>query len=469
MKIHLNYFKNILNFRIIHIIILLVIIGFVPTYATNYYVDNTSNGSNNGSSWTNAWESFSAINWSNIGTDTIVDTIFISGGSSSQVYYEQFNVPQNKLNVVITKGRSTGHNGEVIIDGESSRSYGIKLDANGGTLINITVSELTFQNCTWSGVYADGENSGGLRGLTIDNCKILNQMRAGIFIEGNNNYANNYDITISNCYINDLDGYTSQSDCIYLQWLSSARITKNKLILDNPANPGNTDWHSDDVQTYWVDTLIADNNYMYQSSQSKVLGTQTLFTQESHSWGLHIYYNNVIYANEPAKNDWTIRTKSNDGKIVYIINNPVIGYGRIQGSDAPGYLYNNIFYGKHTTGSYGDAFSSLGSPAARENNLVYDADGTFNSMSGSIEDNPMFTTTAYSTNWEGSLQGNSPAINAGGNYQSLIEGFGLEWKDINGIPRDSSPDIGAVSYNVSGGGNISPESGNKPKSRETEQ
>jgi hypothetical protein len=37
------------------------------TFGQNlWYVNNTASGSNNGTSWTNAWKSFSNINWSSI-------------------------------------------------------------------------------------------------------------------------------------------------------------------------------------------------------------------------------------------------------------------------------------------------------------------------------------------------------------------------------------------------------------------
>jgi hypothetical protein len=48
-----------------------------------YYVDNTNSSSGNGTSWDGAWNSFSAIDWARIRPG---DTIYVSGGSSSQTY-----------------------------------------------------------------------------------------------------------------------------------------------------------------------------------------------------------------------------------------------------------------------------------------------------------------------------------------------------------------------------------------------
>ena len=63
-------------------IYLLVLILFVPNCvnvnATDYYVDKNAWGQNNGTSWANAWQSFSAINWCTIDPG---DVIFISGGT----------------------------------------------------------------------------------------------------------------------------------------------------------------------------------------------------------------------------------------------------------------------------------------------------------------------------------------------------------------------------------------------------
>lgn len=54
-------------------------------FAANWYVDNTASGANNGTSWTNAWESLADISWGSISAG---DNIYISGGSTSKTYAE---------------------------------------------------------------------------------------------------------------------------------------------------------------------------------------------------------------------------------------------------------------------------------------------------------------------------------------------------------------------------------------------
>ena len=61
----------------------------IPSFSTNYYVDKDANGSNNGTSWTNAWESFASINWNSINPG---DIIWISGGTSGKTYFEKLSV-----------------------------------------------------------------------------------------------------------------------------------------------------------------------------------------------------------------------------------------------------------------------------------------------------------------------------------------------------------------------------------------
>ena len=55
--------------------------GVAPAMAANWYVDKDAQGSNNGTSWTNAWNSLSRISGVSAG-----DTVYISGGSASKTY-----------------------------------------------------------------------------------------------------------------------------------------------------------------------------------------------------------------------------------------------------------------------------------------------------------------------------------------------------------------------------------------------
>src|SRR3989304_5319930 len=48
-----------------------------PAWATDWHVNTSSSGSNNGTSWSNAW-SFSSISW---GSVTAGDTVYFAGGT----------------------------------------------------------------------------------------------------------------------------------------------------------------------------------------------------------------------------------------------------------------------------------------------------------------------------------------------------------------------------------------------------
>ena len=63
--------------RLIYISVLFLFLCTIA-YPSDYYVNKNASGQNNGTSWANAWQSFSDINWSLIQPG---DVVYISGGT----------------------------------------------------------------------------------------------------------------------------------------------------------------------------------------------------------------------------------------------------------------------------------------------------------------------------------------------------------------------------------------------------
>lgn len=425
-------------------------------YAGNHYVDKSASGSNNGSDWANAWQSFGSINWNQIQPG---DVIFISGGSQSKSYFETLSMPEGKDDFTIAGGIENGHDGEVIIDGESIRSHGIEIDGNGSLSTDITISNITFQNCTWAGIYGDGESSGGLKNITVDNCRFLDFRRAGVFFEGNGNVSNNQNIVIKNCYFTDAneDLFQSQSDGVYAQYLTDITVDHCTIILDNnyTANP---DLHSDNCQTFWVDNVTYSNNICVQQS-AKTLGTQMLFVEEGN--GVHTYFNNVLYRNCPEATDSPMRIKRNSGSFIANVyyNSVFTAADHCVSTDAPTNIKNNIFYSAGSTYHLILVQFQVSSGSSCDYNLYYDPSNDLQNTNysggdgqNSIEADPNFINLIDQSNFDLRLGENSPAIDAGLN-------MGVPFNfDILGTlrPLGNGTDIGAYEIDGSGVGDITP-------------
>jgi hypothetical protein len=103
-------------------------------FAATWYVDNAASGSNNGKTWSDAWESFADISWGSVSAG---DIIYISGGATSKTYSGTLDIrasgtPGNPIKVKV--GQDSGHTGTVILDGGGS--YGI--NTNGEIWVTIS-------------------------------------------------------------------------------------------------------------------------------------------------------------------------------------------------------------------------------------------------------------------------------------------------------------------------------------------
>jgi hypothetical protein len=148
------------RFSKIFLSVLFLFVFNISVLAKTYYVDNTSTGANTGTSWTDAWQGFAAINWSLVGPG---DTIYISGGTTEKTYNEQLFIEISGTEgnpITIKVGQDIGHNGNAIIT--NAGSYGglfimapyITIDGNVNGERRITI-----QNCTTTGVLVYGANT----------------------------------------------------------------------------------------------------------------------------------------------------------------------------------------------------------------------------------------------------------------------------------------------------------------------
>jgi hypothetical protein len=469
--------------------------NFTTIYASNYYVDKNANGNNNGTSWANAWQSFSAINWNSIQPG---DIIYVSGGSDSTVYYERLVIGKSGTAsnyITIRNSYAAGHNGKVIIE-----------DPNTNTFDGC----IYLSNRDW--VYIKGiETRKGIRAcylytmcdyVTIDSCSFRNwypnTSSGGIKIEGNDNFPdalNCTNITIKNCMIESLPLYDLNStDCLYAQGVLKLRINNNYI---HQRNQSTNNMHVDCIQLYrtadvkiWNNVCIVDSGVL---GDGMILGVESRVNHQD----TMIVYNNYIYAGghllpggDPNINAGYCKWYGyNEHPLSYWINNTIV---TTNGGESPlvmeymPYFKNNIIVQFGTNGQNPDIYGgtaletvtstnstwcpSCNPPCLVEqcnNNLMwrewgnisfvgqFSGNGNTGTPTGwsdwvnyggtGVNANPLFVNNVReSTGYV--ISSNSPAINAGANLQAFIESKGLPWTDLEGRPRDSSPTLGAYEY-----------------------
>ena len=115
-----NSSKNIMVFQSMFLLMMFfamfVCTSDVP--AASYYVDSAASGANNGTSWDNAWQAFSAISWASVNPG---DTVYISGGTSGRTYSGPLTITRSGTAgnpITIRTGPEVGvHDGLVTITG----------------------------------------------------------------------------------------------------------------------------------------------------------------------------------------------------------------------------------------------------------------------------------------------------------------------------------------------------------------
>ena len=354
------------------LIYVLFLFLFFPFYvnALDYYVDKNASGQNNGTSWANAWESFSAINWGSVAAGDIIN---ISGGIDSTVYNEQLNIQTygTSGNYVTIQGAiDAGHNGKVIIDGEDTRRNCIVIEQGCGSLVRnwIYVKNLYLRRAADEAFYIHCN----VNNLVIDDLDIRENGLEGIKIIGNDDYyltENGIcaeDIEIKNCTIVSKSNNPYHEDnCVYAQMVAGLKIHDNFIHQQNKqiGVPAGSHEHVDPLQTHVTRDVKIYNNVMV--IDSSVLGHGMILGIQSRPGQLDttIIYNNYIYAGghlnaggDPYINGFVLRWYGYVNSVyplTYVINNTVVTSNGGENTilqEYAGLFYNNIICQLGTNG-----------------------------------------------------------------------------------------------------------------------
>jgi len=310
----------------------------------NYYVDKYASGSNNGTSWKNAWNSFSVIKWTKLKAG---DVLLISGGKNSTVYNEALTVEisgkENNL-FTIRNGLDPMHNGRVIIDVPDKGMKIIKKKY-------IRISNIDFENVT-SGVYIRGATTGAVNVIYLDSLKVQNFKKQGA-ISINGWSSTGLDATVDSVFIRYCTLETSystkhQTDVIYAQYCNNLFILNNTLTVTSKVKGS----HTDAIQfVHNIKNITIANNTINNLTNSDV-NNKSNGIMGANLIGEGLFYNNIVYAPN---------FKSSGNNVFMYSNNTT--------SDGAGswYIYNNIFIGGGTI----KLFSIEDKDARIKNNIFY--------------------------------------------------------------------------------------------------
>ena len=268
-------------------ITLMFILSVLPSLvsATDWYVDNQAAGSNNGTSWTNAWQSFGDISWALIQPG---DIVYISGGTESKTYTETLDVnadgtPGN--HITIMNGQDAYHNGQVILDGEMGLTYGVTVENND----YVTVKGLNVRNYTGSMIRVRYSTD-----PIIEDNEIYITSHGGVYLRGNTNAIVRNNRMTTPSYI------VAQTDGIYSGLNNGNIYENNHIVISNEQ----VDEHCDGIQLYQDRDITIRNNYIEQDN-SKESNAQGIYITESN--GIMETYGNVVYGPNTKNGLLTLR------------------------------------------------------------------------------------------------------------------------------------------------------------------
>lgn len=329
-----------------------------------WFVDNSLATANGGQTWSNAWTSLGAIDWTQVRPG---DTINVSGGTTSQSYPETFTIGKSGTAgnpITVSFGPDgASHTGTVVLQEASTRYTGIlvgpynwiTINGNYGSAITGNTSYgLRIENVNATGAQ-DGvavKSTDGPHDITVAHVEIYgtnnvsfntttNDTTGGImFNSGCSNmvfgwnwvhgpyYAGNdtkkYGATGIQCWA----GYIGPSNYTSIQifsnkvenlWHDGIRSSYNASLFNNDVRFCNGSGHSDSLLIQSASFAKLYNNFVLSSDQLIYLDNLNAYAM-SNVW----VFNNVLYGSNCAA-VVNIDPEVGSWDTFYFLNNTVVG------------------------------------------------------------------------------------------------------------------------------------------------